>query len=458
MAGRSQPPPCDPPDKGRVPRWMLRDDELAQTIVLLMQVRTTENEAGSTARKPRFPPDHFLIGNTIRLALGSGEAEKIQASKEAGGAKYILRTKSKSVSEKLKQIRELIDETPIEIIEHPTLNTVQGAVFDSDGINHSEEYILKNLQSQGVTAVRRIKKRVGKETRNTPITVLTFSGARLPEYVYLGLLRATVRPYYPSPMVCFRCATYGHTRMRCDATKFQQVCLTCSGAHEILESPCPNPEHCKNCGQNHSPISKQCSVYREEQDIIRLKINRNLTYSEARSEYRKANDKSSYAAVANQHTQNADSEKDRVIKALQEQIASLTQMVTELKAQIASNNQQQCSCRISINKPGKQTGTAHFIQPEPPRKTRYSDLTRSSSCDQLRPVNSKTAKNLQPSSEPIEINALNMEYENSRTTKRKGNSQKNNDNEESPERKKCPAVEDTCSNLASGVVTRSKKK
>lgn len=165
MTGHAKPPPRDPPDKGRVPEWMLRDDELMQTTALLMQVRKTDDDnADTTTTKvvPRLPTDHFLIGNAVLLALGPGDADKVHASKEAGGAKYILRTKSKSVCEKLKQIRELPDKTPIEIVEHPMLNTVQGVVFESDGINQTEAYILKNLQSQGVTAVRRIKKRVGK--------------------------------------------------------------------------------------------------------------------------------------------------------------------------------------------------------------------------------------------------------------------------------------------------------
>lgn len=437
---------------------MIRDDELTQTIVLLMQVRT-DDEACSTQRTPRLPTDHFLIGNTILLALGPSETKKVQATKEAGGAKYILRTKSKSVCDKLKQIRELADNTPIEIIEHPTLNSVQGVVFDSDGVNLDEEYILKNLQSQGVTSVRRIKKRVGKELQNTPLTVLTFSGAILPDYVFHGLLRVAVRRYYPAPMMCFRCANYGHTRKKCDTTKNEQVCLTCSGTHEVLETPCTNPEHCKNCGQNHSPISKQCAVYREEEKIVRLKIDNNLSYSEARSEVRKLSGNISYAAVANQNTQNLESEKDRIIQALQEQITSLTKMVTDLKTQIASTNQQKCSRSNTSTPNGKQKEITVPSRPEPSHKNCHVELTRSSSLDQLRLANPKHPTNQPNTSAHAEPHAANMEYENLRISKRKGTSNKKNEGIESPERKKCPSVGNVLQpNQVSGVETRSRKK
>lgn len=453
MAGHSQPPPHDPSNRGRVPGWMLRNDELMHTSVLLMQIRMTDVNASSSERVPRLPSDHFLIGNAVLLALGPGAAEKVHASKEAGGAKYILRTKSKTICEKLKQIRELPDKTPIEIIEHPTLNTVQGVVFESDGVNHSEEYILENLKSQGVIAARRIKKRDGKDLRNTPLVVLTFSGTTLPEYVLFGLLRVNVRRYYPAPMMCFRCANFGHTRRKCDPNKNKQVCLTCSGTHEIQETPCINPVYCKNCNQNHSPISKQCAVYREEEGIIRLKIDRNLSYSEARSEFRRATGNTSYATVTQHKTRPEESDKDRMIKSLQEQIVNLTKVIADLKAQKTSVGQQGSICKQPSTKV-----TNSFSQPKPQTKNCYIELTRSSSYDELQ-INSQIhRKQSQPNYDHnIEGNADNMDYENTRSHKRKGN--KKNGGTDSPDRKKCPTAENISQSEQSlGMETRNRKK
>lgn len=449
MANHALTPPRDPPDKGRVPEWMRRDDELAQTTVLLMQVRKTEENSNGLVM--RLPPDHFLIGNAILLALGSSDAQKVRASKEAGGAKYILRTKSKTVCEKLKQIYELPDKTPVEIVEHPILNTVQGVVFEPDGINQSEEYILEHLRSQGVTAVRRIKKRVGNELRNTPLTVLTFSGIVLPEYVLFGLLRIPVRRYYPTPMICFRCANYGHTRKKCDTIKVKQVCLTCSDTHDAPESSCTKPEYCKHCTQNHSPISKQCAVYREEEAIIRLKIDRSLSYSEARSEFRKASGSKSYAAIAHQSIRNEENEKDRIIISLQKQVSELTRIITELRTEIAAVNKQGCTCKKSTENVTRSSArTDSLSQTGRSSKNCFVELTRSSSCDGLQTGHE---------SNQYVSNADDMEYEQTRSNKRKGNTHKVTGSAESPERKKCPTSENSeRSDQPSGYETRSKKK
>lgn len=287
MAGRSA-PSGEPPDGNRCPGWMLSEDELGQTIALQMKVRTTEGckTATGSETERHLPVDPFVIGNAVLLALGTNDARKVHASKEARGTRYVLRTNSRSICEKLKQIRELPDHTPVEIIEHPSLNVVQGVLYDVDTVNKSEEYIFQNLENQGVCGVRRIKKRSGNALVNTPLLVLTIRGSVLPQFIYFGLLRIKIRQYYPTPMLCFRCANYGHSKKYCDEKKYQLICMNCSGVHDIIEGiPCQSPAFCKNCKNDHSPRSKDCPVYREEEAIIRLKTDRGLTYAEARSEY-----------------------------------------------------------------------------------------------------------------------------------------------------------------------------
>lgn len=230
MAGRSG-PSGDPPDNTRIPKWMLREDELGHTIALialLMKARkvdANENVDGAQT-EPSLPTDPFVVANAVLLALGTKDARKVHASKEARGSRYILRTNSRSICEKLKQIRELSDNIPVEVIEHPTLNFVQGVIYDVDTIDKSEEYIQENLKDQGVCGVRRIKKRRDKVLVNTPLLVLTIHGSVLPEFLYFGLLRIKIRQYYSSPMMCYRCANYGHTKKRCDEKKIRSFAST----------------------------------------------------------------------------------------------------------------------------------------------------------------------------------------------------------------------------------------
>lgn len=426
MEGHSRPPPCDPPDLARCPAWMIGDDELLHTIVLQMKVRPNDNEG---ANEVRLPTDPFVVGNAVLLALGTANARKVSASKEARGARYILRTKSKIFSEKLQKITELPDGTPVEITPHPTLNFVQGIVYDLDTVNHTEENILTNLQSQGVCKVRRIKKRDGETYRNTPLLVLSFQGSVVPQHVYFGLLRIAVRTYYPSPLLCFRCANYGHTKKTCDNAKFPQICLNCSESHtDVVE--CPNPPYCKNCQGSHKPISRVCPIYREEDAIIHTKVDRNLSYAEARADWRAANKSRSYANTVQDRLRQDDSQKDKIIKMLQEEVESLRNVILELKTQIAnlSNNNQpnvSTSTQAQVRKDNSSTGKAPTVA-----------LTRLCAMEQY--IKAHSVEKPQRSSSPnsnqsIDLNES-MEFETTTHKKRKGN--KNKSEPDSPERKK----------------------
>lgn len=451
-----------PPDRGTLPEWMLGDDEHSQCIVLVMKVRVAENAVPGS--ETRLLNDHFLIGNAVTLALGPTDAAKVQGSKEAKGTRYILRTKYKSISEKLMQIRELPDKTPIEITEHPTLNTVQGVVFEPDSIGHSGDYIRRNLESQGVCYARHMKKSDGKELRNTGLIVLTFKGTVLPKFVYFGRLRVSVRCYYPSPLMCFRCANFGHASKNCDTKKHPQVCLTCSGNHSVVQgAKCSLPAFCKNCDQDHPPISKRCPIYRAEEAIIRLKIDRGLSYSEARAEYRKTSGGTSISSVIQDRLRVEETDKDRTIKLLQNQVASLQKTVAMLQAQIASGqlkptpketNERQSfdeatrdrtKSTVSSNKKSKDfdasksstqndgQSVSHLGTSGPVLKNCYVDLTPMG-------TDQRAGKNVKDTSAQSSKNSKNdrdfeeMDFELVKNNKRKGN--KKGETPESPERKK----------------------
>lgn len=440
-----RPPPPVPPDTGPIPEWMLGDDELSQRIVLMMRVRITENIVLQS--EPRLPNDHFLIGNAITLALGSTDAAKVEASKEARGARYILRTKNKSIVTKLMQIRELPDKTPVEVIEHPTLNTVQGVVFEPDSVDLSKEYICRNLESQGVCDARHITKRDGNQSRNTPLIVLTFKGTILPKYVYFGRLRVGVRIYFPSPMMCFRCANFGHSRKNCDTTKYRQICLTCSGTHELIQgTQCTLPAHCQNCDRAHSPVSKQCPIYLEEEAIIRLKINRGLSFSEARAEYRKEKGNTCLSSVIQGRLRNEEDEKDRTIKLLQEQILSLQKTVVALKAQIdASTSKPVPKNNNGKQNPSKEAGTSKGTNPNAGQslnKSGTSEITLKDCYVELPRINIDklaVAKYRKDTIAQVKNKSQNyddeeqMDFEMVKNNKRKGNKR---NTPESPDRKK----------------------
>lgn len=435
MAGHSKPPPSDPPDHGRCPAWMIGDDELQHTIALQMRVRSNDDDEAGT-NEARLPADPFIVGNAVLLALGPSNARKVSASKEARGARYILRTNSKAISEQLQKITELPDKTPIEVIPHPTLNFVQGLVYDVDTVNHTEEALLVNLRSQGICKVRRIKKREGETYRNTPLLVLSFEGSVVPQHVYFGLLRIAVKTYYPSPLLCFRCANYGHSKKACDSTKFPEVCLNCSDSHEKVDV-CQNPPFCKNCQGDHKPIAKVCPNYRQEEAIIQVKVDRNLSYAEARANWRAVNSNRSYANTVQDRLRHDETEKDKIIKTLQQEVESLRNVILELKTQISSlNNTSQLNASASTSTPKPKGQTIKNTVDTGSGRIPVVALNRLSEIEQYSKHHSsvKSALTSNSNSSLNEDPDDNMGFEMTRSNKRKGT--KNKSDPESPERKK----------------------
>lgn len=187
---------------------MLSEDEMGQTMVLLLRRKPNEANTQNSQQSPL--PNPFIIYASIELAVGVQDAAKIGMTKEGRGTRYVLRTNLKSVYGKLTNMTQLTDGTVVEVISHPTMNKVQGVVYESDSTDVDEVALLNYLTPQGVQAVRRITKKVNGSVQNTPLVVLSFQGTLLPEFIYFGGLRVPVRTYYPAPTVCFQCGTYGH--------------------------------------------------------------------------------------------------------------------------------------------------------------------------------------------------------------------------------------------------------
>ena len=66
------------------------------------------------------------------------------------------------------------------------------------------------------------------------------------------------------------------------------VCEKCgTGGFDHVESRCPNPVKCVNCGLNHLSRSNECEMWQKEKEILKIKVTRNITYLEAIKEFKK---------------------------------------------------------------------------------------------------------------------------------------------------------------------------
>ncbi|XP_055600548.1 uncharacterized protein LOC129749562 isoform X1 [Uranotaenia lowii] len=306
MASAENPPGGgSPPDiiySRSLPEWFGPKDD---TIIL--QLSPTEGN--------NLPKNPFTISKSVQLDGGRIDYAKT----EAKGTKYTIKVRGRKLAEKILKLDSLIDGTPIQVTPHPQLNFTRCVVTCRDVLDLGDEELLTELKYQNVTSVRRITRKVQKETVKTASLVLTVAGIEKPEYIYFGLLRIPTRPYYPSPMLCFKCLNYGHTKLRCEGN---EKCQNCSQEHE---GDCQNPTFCLHCKRDHSALNRQCPKYLMEDQICKMQIDLKISFPEARRLYESKQKQPSYAEISSPKSPLQDElhKKDQVIQQLRKEIEEL---------------------------------------------------------------------------------------------------------------------------------------
>ncbi|GBM81078.1 hypothetical protein AVEN_126203-1 [Araneus ventricosus] len=160
---------------------------------------------------------------------------------------------------------------------HASLNSSKGVITCGELFNVATEEILRELQGQGVSHVRRISIRRDGQLLNTKHLILTFDSAKLPEQIKAGYMRLSVRAYIPNPLRCFKCQRFGHSKTSCRGT------LTCARCAEVGHdtSECTAAENCVNCKNAHTSFSRSCSAWKLEKEIVATKIKKQISYLEA---------------------------------------------------------------------------------------------------------------------------------------------------------------------------------
>lgn len=301
-----------------IPVWMDRHGMHGQRIILSLRAAEGEN----------LPENPFILSKSINQVCG-GNVEA--ANTEEKDTKYVLTTRSVNQAQKLLKMKQLIDGTKVEVVLHPKLNVRNCVITCRAAIKMTEENLLEELAPQGISKVRRITRYENGQKVNTATLVLTVNGTVVPEYINVGLLRVPTRLFYPAPMLCFNCYSYGHTKMRCQNTP---VCKVCSGTHTLgKDVSCTQQPACKNCKDSHSPASKKCPLYMKEKEIIKIKVESGVSFAEARKEYQRMHGDRSYSAVTGAQARIQDirkeNEKDVEIRKLKEELANLKEVMSQ---------------------------------------------------------------------------------------------------------------------------------
>lgn len=269
-----------------LPEWLDSQGEHGPVTVLLM---------APAHREGKLPNNPFVIAKSVKEQVGS-----ISAAYRDKDGHLVVKVRCAKKAAKLLRMEELIDGTKVTVTEHARLNQVKCITTCHTVEEMSEEELTEELADQGVIGVHRLGRKGGKSAT----MVVTFRGTVVPKEIFFGFDRCSTRPYKQSPMQCFRCFGFGHTKARCSAE--QELCRNCSKAHAIEKDSdgktvCTAAASCMHCNGAHSPTSRTCPKYAEEEEINEIRTKEDKSAREARRLFleRKAaaTGGSSYAAV-----------------------------------------------------------------------------------------------------------------------------------------------------------------
>ncbi|GBN83144.1 hypothetical protein AVEN_102042-1 [Araneus ventricosus] len=214
----------------------------------------------------------FLVEKGITSSVG-----EVKSTKKLRSGDLLVEVESPKQAKQIVKLNSL-SSIPVTVKPHATLNSSKGVISCGELLNESVEKITEELNSQGVTHVRRITIRRDGEILNTKHPILTFDSSKLPEHIKAGYMRLSVRTYIPNPLRCFKCQRFGHSKTSCRGT------LTCARCAEVghENTDCTRTEKCANCKGEHTSLSRNCFAWKQEKEIISTKIKKQISYQEAR--------------------------------------------------------------------------------------------------------------------------------------------------------------------------------
>ncbi|XP_070212554.1 uncharacterized protein [Littorina saxatilis] len=215
----------------------------------------------------------------------AGVSSTIDNIKRLRNGSLLIECPSKKASDGLLRLngQKFVDR-PVKVSPHRGLNTSKGVIRCRELEGLSEAEIKEGLKDQGVIDVYRVLIRKGDIRVPTNTLFVTFCTPTIPEKIKVGFVQIRVTLYIPSPMRCFQCQRFGHSKAGC---KQKAVCERCGG--DPHEGPCTSPPTCTNCKGNHSPSSRECPKYKFEQAIQKTKTEKKMSFSDARKEVEKTN-------------------------------------------------------------------------------------------------------------------------------------------------------------------------
>ena len=168
---------------------------------------------------------------------------------------------------------------PVTVSPHRSLNTSKGVIRSSELAAMDTEELTAELKRLQVIKIDRIMVNRNNERKPSNALILTFCTPNLPASLKVAYLNIKVEPYIPSPLRCYGCQRYGHSKITC---KRVPVCFKC-GSLEHDHTNCSSPPQCVSCKGEHPSNFYKCPVWLKEKEICRIKTLEKLSYPEAKT-------------------------------------------------------------------------------------------------------------------------------------------------------------------------------
>lgn len=229
----------------------------------------------------------FLIDKSIRNCCGD-----VSSIKRIRDGKILIKVNNDKQASKIRNLKYLVPGINIVASDHATLNSCRVVITCRDLLEMKDEEILEEMREEKVIKVERIMRKIDGVLTKTPSLILTISSPYRPEKIKVGFMLLPTRPHYPRPMRCFQCLKYGHLGRDCKADK------TCANCGDLFHGEdCTREAKCINCQKSHKAVSPDCDVWKKETEIIRLRIDQNISYLDAKRIFEQRNSsRESYAS------------------------------------------------------------------------------------------------------------------------------------------------------------------
>lgn len=213
----------------------------------------------------------ILVDKTVKAMCG-----EVQSIKKTNDGKILVLTKNEKQVKLLSKVNK-IGNYEVCVTEHKTLNVCRVVISDRDLLHEEDEEIEKELKSQGVVKVERIMRRRGSEIQKTSSFIVHVKSTNPPSRLKIGYISVLTRPYYPRPLRCFNCLQFGHVGRECKAKKSCRKC-----GEEYHGDVCENEENCVNCKGKHNALSNECEKFKMQVKITKMKVDKNISFWEAK--------------------------------------------------------------------------------------------------------------------------------------------------------------------------------